>query len=202
MFKMIIPRLTFTFLCLCLGSAFVNLNFVNLVNYKPIHQFRIAQLASTSKKSESWSSSSVTSRSVDSFFDLIEKSSKGSDVPFEKFRGKVVYGVNVASYSNISTSEYAMIAKLLGYKEQGVEVAIFPCNQFDNQEPDSDAEIEQFCALHGAADANLFAKGDVNGPQIRPTYRFLKDHGILQADVPWNFAGKFIVSRAGQGNVI
>ena len=78
-------------------------------------------------------------------------------------------------------------------------MALFPCNQFGGQEPGSDAEVAQFCALKGVKGATIFSKGDVNGPKTRPTYKYLKDNGVL-GNVAWNFAGKFIVDK--EGNVL
>lgn len=53
--------------------------------------------------------------------------------------------------------------------------------------------------MKGVKDATVFTKGDVNGPNTRPTYRYLKDTGVL-GDIAWNFAGKFIVDKEGNGN--
>lgn len=68
------------------------------------------------------------------FYDIIEKDAQGKDFSFEAFRGKVVYGVNVASKCGYTASGYALISKLSKLKDQGVEVALFPCNQFGGQE--------------------------------------------------------------------
>lgn len=64
-----------------------------------------------------------------SFYEIVERDANGNEVSFEKFRGKVVYGVNVASRCGYTASGYALLSKLSMLKEQGVEVAIFPCNQ-------------------------------------------------------------------------
>eukprot|EP00981_Chlorochromonas_danica_P007536 scaffold1769_cov164-Ochromonas_danica.AAC.9 len=134
-----------------------------------------------------------------SFYDIVEKDANGNNVSFEKFRGKVVYGVNVASKCGFTSSGYQLLARIAELKDKGVEVALFPCNQFLGQEPGSDAEISAFCAAKGVKGANVFTKADVNGANTRPTYRYLKAKGVL-GDVRWNFAGKFIVDK--QGNVL
>ena len=67
-------------------------------------------------------------------------------------------------------------------------------------QPGSDGEIASFCALKGVKNANVFTKADVNGPNTRPTYKYLKEQGVLGGDVAWNFAGKFIVDKDGKGN--
>ena len=82
---------------------------------------------------------------MSSFYDISESDAKGKKIDFSKFKGKVVYGVNVASKCGYTASGYALLERLS--KMPGVEVLLFPCNQFGGQEPGSDAEVEQFCAL-------------------------------------------------------
>eukprot|EP01041_Mallomonas_annulata_P013737 gene13736-29213_t len=139
------------------------------------------------------------SLSMSSFYDIVEKDSDGKDVSFSKFKGKVVYGVNVATKCGYTASGYALLSKLSQMKEKGLEVAIFPCNQFGGQEPGSDKEISQFCALKGVQGANVFSKADVNGPKTRPTYALVKEKTNM-GDIAWNFAGKFLVDK--EGNVL
>lgn len=64
-----------------------------------------------------------------SFYSIVEKDADGNDVSFEKFRGKVVYGVNVATNCGYTKSGYDLISRVVGMKDKGVEVALFPCNQ-------------------------------------------------------------------------
>ena len=64
-----------------------------------------------------------------SFYDIVEKDANGNEFPFSNFRGKVVYGVNVASRCGYTASGYALLSRIAAMKDQGVEVAIFPCNQ-------------------------------------------------------------------------
>lgn len=132
---------------------------------------------------------------ISSFYDLREQDAKGNIVQFEKFKNKVVYGVNVASKCGYTKSGYELLEQIA--KIDGVEVLLFPCNQFGGQEPGTDSEIEQFCALKNVEGANVFTKGDVNGPQTRETYKFIKEE-LKMGDVAWNFAGKFIVDKNGR----
>lgn len=143
------------------------------------------------------SSSSSLSMVAKSFYDIEEVDSKGKTVKFDQFKGKVVYGVNVASKCGYTASGYALLSKLS--KMEGVEVALFPCNQFGGQEPGSDKEIDSFCALKGVEGANVFTKADVNGANTRPTYEYVKKQ-LRMPLVMWNFAGKFIVDK--EGNVL
>ena len=137
---------------------------------------------------------------MSSFYDIVEKDATGQDVSFSKFKGKVVYGVNVASKCGYTASGYALLAKLAKMKDQGLEVAIFPCNQFGGQEPGSDKQVAEFCALKGVEGANVFTKADVNGPQTRPTYKLVKEQTKM-GDIAWNFAGKFLVDKQGNGTI-
>lgn len=75
----------------------------------------------------------TTGMAASSFYDIVEKDANGNDVSFSKFKGKVVYGVNVASKCGYTASGYALLSKLSEMKDKGVEVAIFPCNQFGGQ---------------------------------------------------------------------
>ena len=124
-----------------------------------------------------------------SFYDLIERDAAGNEVSFAKFRGKVCYGVNVASRCGFTTSGYALLSKIA--KIDGAEVLLFPCNQFGGQEPGTDAEISEFCARKGVEGANVFTKADVNGPETRPTYRFLRDKGIHDLRVQYAWLMRF-----------
>ena len=67
-----------------------------------------------------------------------------------------------------------------------------------HSQPGSNEQIESFCASKGVKDATIFAKADVNGANTRPTYRYLKEKGVF-GDISWNFAGKFLIDRAGNG---
>jgi glutathione peroxidase len=101
------------------------------------------------------------------FYDISEKAADGKTVNFDQFRGKVVYGVNVASKCGYTASGYALLSKIAKLKADGkpVEVLIFPCNQFGAQEPGTDAEVANFCALKGVPNATVLTKADVNGPR-------------------------------------
>jgi|LauGreDrversion4_1035100.scaffolds.fasta_scaffold237781_1 glutathione peroxidase len=138
----------------------------------------------------------LTTTMMADFYSIVEKDSKGNDFSFDKLRGKVVYGVNVASKCGYTASGYALLERISAMKEKGVEVLILPCNQFGGQEPGSASEIEAFCAIKNVKGANILTKADVNGPATRPTYKHLKEKGVL-GDIAWNFAGAFIVDKSG-----
>lgn len=124
----------------------------------------------------------------------------GSNVSLEQFRGKVLLIVNVASRCGF-TSQYAGLQQLHDkYAEQGLVILAFPCNQFGNQEPGSDQEVQSFCSLKYNVTFDVLAKVDVNGPDTIPLYGYLKNQapGLLGLQgIKWNFT-KFLVDRQGQ----
>jgi glutathione peroxidase len=132
-------------------------------------------------------------------YDFNAKAIDGTDVPLSNFRGKVVLVVNVASKCGF-TPQYAGLQELYErYEKDGFVVLGFPCNQFRDQEPGSDAEIKTFCDLRYNVRFPLFSKIDVNGPNAHPVFEFLKNSlpGILGSrKIKWNFT-KFLVDRTG-----
>jgi len=118
----------------------------------------------------------------------------GKSQPLAAYKGKVVLAVNVASECGY-TPQYAGLQKLYAeYRDRGVVVLGFPCNQFGAQEPGSPAQIEAFCQKTYAVTFPLFEKLDVKGPQQAPLYRFLSaKHG----EPAWNFH-KYLVGKDGQ----
>jgi glutathione peroxidase len=108
--------------------------------------------------------------------------------------------VNVASKCGY-TPQYAGLESLYRrYKDQGLVILGFPCNQFLSQEPGDDGAIQQFCSLTYDVSFPMFGKIDVNGEHTHPIYQHLKKSakGILGSEaIKWNFT-KFLVSRDGQ----
>ncbi|HVT29729.1 MAG TPA: glutathione peroxidase [Lacipirellulaceae bacterium] len=115
------------------------------------------------------------------------------------FRGRVLLVVNVASRCGF-TPQYAGLDELYRrYRKCGFEVLGFPCDQFGNQEPGNEAEIQSFCKRTYDVSFPMFAKIEVNGPGAHPLYRYLKRarRGLLGTTrIKWNFT-KFLVDRAG-----
>jgi glutathione peroxidase len=116
------------------------------------------------------------------------------------FKGRVLLIVNTASQCGF-TPQYAGLEELFRtYKESGLEVLGFPCNQFGAQEPGSAEEIGAFCEKNYGVSFPIFAKIDVNGDNAHPLYRFLKvvKSGIFGTEaIKWNFT-KFLVDRRGK----
>jgi Glutathione peroxidase len=116
----------------------------------------------------------------------------------EAFGGQVVLVVNVASKCGF-TPQYEGLEELYKtFREQGLAILGVPCNQFKDQEPGTDAEIEQFCQVNYGVTFPLARKANVNGPEAHPLYRELTAYpsGAVD-DVSWNFE-KFLVGREGQ----
>ena len=132
-------------------------------------------------------------------YDFVVKNNKGEDVKLEKYKGKVLLIVNTATKCGF-TPQYEGLEKLYEeYHEKGFEILDFPCNQFKNQAPENDQEIDSFCTLNFGTKFDRFQKIDVNGENEDPLYTFLKkeEGGILGGKIKWNFT-KFLVYRDGK----
>lgn len=129
------------------------------------------------------------------------KTLDGEDVNLaEKYDGKVVLLVNVASKCGL-TPQYKELQTLHEkYGEQGLAIVGVPCNQFGGQEPGTATEIEEFCQKNYGVEFDLLAKVDVNGPDAAPLYKHLtskEENGELGGKITWNFE-KFLFNRDGQ----
>jgi glutathione peroxidase len=132
--------------------------------------------------------------------DFTVKDIDGNDVSLNKFKGKVMLIVNVASRCGLTSSNYSELSHLYEkYKSQGFEILAFPCNQFGGQEPGSNTEIKQFACTRYKAEFPIFDKVEVNGPSTAPIYQFLKSNagGFLGGLVKWNFE-KFLIDKKGK----
>ena len=156
-------------------------------------------------------------------YDITVIDMDGSDVSLANYKGKVLLIVNVASKCGLTPQYEGLEALYLKYKDQGLEILAFPCNQFLGQEPGTNEEIQSFCSLNYNVTFPLFDKIDVNGEHESPLYTYLKEQapfkgypegteefaamldeihqktgtGFDQGDaIRWNF-GKFLVSKDG-----
>ena len=157
-------------------------------------------------------------------YDITVKDMDGSDVSLANYKGKVLLIVNVASKCGLTPQYEGLEALYQKYKDQGLEILAFPCNQFLEQEPGTNEEIQSFCSLNYNVTFPLFDKIDVNGETESPLYTYLKKQapfkgypegteefatmldeihqktgtGFDQGDaIRWNF-GKFLVSKDGK----
>jgi len=135
-----------------------------------------------------------------SIHDIEATTINGETVKLGEFAGKAVLVVNVASKCGF-TPQYAGLQALYErYRDRGLEILGFPCNQFADQEPGTNEQIAEFCSLNFGVSFPLFDKVDVNGPNRHPLYAELTkqpDHKGRDGDVGWNFE-KFLISPDGE----
>jgi glutathione peroxidase len=123
----------------------------------------------------------------------------GTPIKLEQYRGKVLLIVNTASNCGFTPQYQGLESVYQQFKDKGVEVLGFPCNQFGKQEPGTATEIGAFCEKNYGVTFPLFAKIDVNGDQAHPLFKFLKNEapGLMGTQaIKWNFT-KFLVKKDG-----
>lgn len=131
--------------------------------------------------------------------DFLVQNSSGQNVSLKDYQNKVVLVVNVASQC-LFTYQYSELEALFKkYKDSGFEILAFPCNQFGNQEPGTDEQIQSFCSLKYDVSFPVMKKTEVNGPNTNPLYSWLKESapGLLGTQtIKWNFT-KFLINKKG-----
>lgn len=147
-------------------------------------------------------------------YDFTVLDSQGNKVELKEYAGKVLLIVNTATGCGF-TPQYEGLEKLYQeFKNQGLEILDFPCNQFLNQAPGSNKEIVEFCQLKYGVTFKTFGKIAVNGKNAEPLYAFLRKEKplseptkgkgrlkklFLGSKIEWNFT-KFLIDK--KGNVI
>lgn len=132
-------------------------------------------------------------------YDFKALTSKGKELDFSQFEGKVLLIVNTASKCGFTPQFEGLEELNRKYKEQGLVIIGFPCNQFGYQDPGSDEEISGFCQLNYGVSFQIMKKVDVNGKNADPIFKYLKKEagGFMTDAIKWNFT-KFLVSRDGK----
>lgn len=133
------------------------------------------------------------------FYQLTAKNPKGQPVDMSVYQGKVVLVVNTATQCGL-TPQFEGLEKLYqDYKDKGLVVLGFPCNQFRSQEPLSNETMEETCKINHGVTFPLFEKIDVNGPQTHPVFKYLKSKlgGLFGRRIKWNFT-KFLLDKNGK----
>ncbi len=136
-----------------------------------------------------------------SFYDFTAIAMNGKEIKMSEYEGKVVIVVNTASKCGF-TPQFAQLEELYKeYKDKGLVILGFPCNQFKGQDPGTNEDILEFCQLNYGVSFQIFQKIDVNGKNTHPLYKFLKSKakGSIGNSIKWNFS-KFLLDRSG--NVI
>ncbi|HLP05718.1 MAG TPA: glutathione peroxidase [Paludibacter sp.] len=132
------------------------------------------------------------------FYEFSATSLQGKEIPMENYSGKVALIVNTASKCGF-TPQYEGLEKLYKeYKDKGLVILGFPCNQFGNQEPGTEKQIAEGCLINYGVTFPMFSKIEVNGPNTHPIYQYLKKElkGFPGNNIKWNFT-KFLVDQQG-----
>lgn len=134
------------------------------------------------------------------FYELAPADKSGEPFSFKQLEGKVVLIVNVASKCGF-TPQYKELEELYkAYKDEGLVILGFPCNQFGHQESGTQEEIQSFCQLNYGVTFPVLKKIDVNGANADPVYNYLKNEksGLLGfKGIKWNFE-KFLIDKQGK----
>ena len=157
---------------------------------------------------------------MEKIYDFKALSNKGVEMDFAQYKGKVLLIVNTASKCGFTPQYDGLEALYQKYKDKGLVIIGFPCDQFAHQEPGSNEEIAEFCRLNHGVTFHLMSKIDVNGPNADPIFEYLKSvapteeykglkakatHTMLKglsksvekdSDILWNFT-KFLINRDG-----
>jgi len=136
---------------------------------------------------------------VQSIFELSARKLKSHEtINLDAFKGKVCVVVNISSKCGLTPRENPVLVKLYTeFKDKGLEILAFPCNQFGNQEPGSEENIEQFVQGYNMT-FPIFEKVNVNGSDAHPLWRFLKSKltGVMGSSIKWNYT-KFLCDKRG-----
>lgn len=136
---------------------------------------------------------------MENIYSFKATASNGKEIDFSQFEGKVLLIVNTASKCGF-TPQFDGLEKLNEkYRDQGLVVIGFPCNQFAHQDPGTDGEIESFCRMNYGVTFQIMKKIDVNGDNAHPIFKYLRSQtrGLFGDKVKWNFT-KFLISRDGR----
>lgn len=133
------------------------------------------------------------------FYDFSALRINGQEVSMDQYKGKVVLVVNTASKCGLTPQFKDLEEIYQEYRDMGLEILGFPCNQFANQDSGSNEEIHEFCQLNYGVTFTMFQKIYVNGENEHPLYKYLKNEtkGILGKQIKWNFT-KFLIDSEGK----
>jgi len=136
---------------------------------------------------------------MSSIYDIETRLLEGDPIVLSEYKGKALLIVNVASRCGFTPQYEGLQSLYQTYKDRGLEILGFPCNQFLAQEPGTEEEIRQFCSSVYSVTFPIFRKIDVNGEDRDPLYEILTEKADKDGnagDVQWNFE-KFLVSPEG-----
>lgn len=132
-------------------------------------------------------------------YDFDVKALSGEVRSFSDYEGKVLLVVNTASKCGFTPQYEALQTLYEKYRDQGLVILGFPCNQFGGQEPGAESQIKQECLINYGVTFPMFSKVDVKGRDAEPVFSYLIKQlpGLLGNDIKWNFT-KFLISREGK----
>lgn len=135
----------------------------------------------------------------ENIYEYSAKSLQGKEISMEEYRGKLLLVVNTASKCGFTPQYEGLQAIYEKYREKGLVILGFPCNQFADQEPGDEESIAKGCVLNYGVSFPMFAKIDVNGENAHPLFKYLKGElsGLMGGQIKWNFT-KFLVDRDGK----
>ncbi len=133
------------------------------------------------------------------FYNLEAKKITGEPVSMSEYKGKTIIVVNTASKCGFTPQFEGLENLYQKYKDQGLVILGFPCNQFGKQEPGVGEEIQEFCQINYGVTFPIFDKVYVNGSSTHPIFKYLKSNlgGFLGSSIKWNFT-KFIIDKNGK----
>jgi glutathione peroxidase len=136
---------------------------------------------------------------ADGFYELNANTPQGQPVSMSRYEGKVVLVVNTATQCGFTPQFKGLEHLYQQYKDKGLVVLGFPCNQFAGQEPESNENMQQTCQLNFGVTFPLFEKIDVNGHHTHPIFKLLKRSlgGLFGSRIKWNFT-KFLIGADGR----
>ncbi len=128
-----------------------------------------------------------------------EARKNGKDVNLEEHKGKVMLIVNTASKCGLTPQFEGLENIYKNYKDKGLTILGFPCDQFAKQEYSDNEEITNFCKINYGVTFPIYDKIDVNGKNAHPLFNYLKNEkkGFLSKEIKWNFT-KFLVDKNGK----
>jgi glutathione peroxidase len=132
------------------------------------------------------------------FYSFIAKDIQGKEVSMDIYKRKVLLVVNTASKCGFTPQLEGLEALYKKYKDRGLVIMGFPCNQFAGQEPYSEKEIAESCLINYGVTFPMFSKVKVNGKDAHPIFKYLKrkSPGIFGKSIKWNFT-KFLIDTNG-----
>ena len=135
---------------------------------------------------------------METIYDFKALTSKGKELDFSQFEGKVLLIVNTASKCGFTPQFAGLEALNQKYKDRGLVVIGFPSGDFANQELTDGSKAEEFCQLNYGVTFQIMKKVHVNGDEADPIFKYLKSQtkGLLGSKIKWNFT-KFLISRNG-----